>query len=155
MLHKLISYLMMKYSIEKLSQQEVLDLLKTCNNSFTPSLTNNIPFTLEEYAERLSTHANFVLAEEYEIIAGFLAYYTNIEEGFAYIPQVWVSDNQQRKGIGGKMLNVLIQNMPASLSSVRLEVRKNNDKAVSFYNKMGFKVLENSGRKILLAKNVK
>ena len=145
----------MKYSIEKLSKKEVLNLLISCNNSFTPPLSNNIPYTLEEYAERLATHADFVLAEEDGIIAGFLAYYTNVEGGFAYIPQVWVSDNHQRKGIGGQMLNMLIQNIPESLSSVRLEVRKNNVKAVSFYNKMGFGVIRDSDNKLLLGKNFK
>ena len=145
----------MKYSIEKLSQQEVFNLLVTCNNSFTPPLSQNIPYTLEEYAERLATYADFVLAKEDGEIAGFLAYYTNAEGGFAYIPQVWVSDNHQRKGIGGQMLNVLIQNIPESLSSVRLEVRKNNYKAVSFYDKMGFEVIKDNDNKLLLKKEVK
>ena len=144
----------MKYSIEKLSQQEVFDLLVTCNNSFTPPLSKNIPYTLEEYAERLATYADFVLAKEGGEIAGFLAFYTNTEGGFAYIPQVWVSDNHQRKGIGGQMLNMLIQNILASFLSVRLEVRKNNEKALSFYNKMGFVVIKDSDSKLLLEKYI-
>ena len=145
----------MKYSIEKLSKKEVLNLLISCNNSFTPPLSKNIPYTLEEYAERLATYADFVLAKEGGEIAGFLAYYTNTEGGFAYIPQVWVSDNHQRKGIGGQMLNMLIQNIPESLSSVRLEVRKNNEKAVSFYNKMGLVVIKDNDSKLMLEKSIK
>lgn len=144
----------MEFISKRLTCEEVLDLLKQAENSFFPPLSHNIPYTLHEYAERLATHADFVLVEEDGEIAGFLAYYTNLEGGFAYIPQIWVSDNHQRKGVGGLMLNMLIHNIPASFSSVRLEVRKNNEKAVSFYNKMGFIILKDNGGKILLEKNV-
>lgn len=144
----------MKYSIEKLSQQEVFDLLVTCNNSFTPPLSKNIPYTLEEYAERLATYADFVLVKEFGNIAGFLAYYTNTEGGFVYIPQIWVSDEYQRRGIGANMMEKLINYAPSYIKKIRLEVRRNNVKAVNFYKKSGFVLIEEENNKYLLEKDI-
>ena len=142
----------MKYTIDKLSRPEVLSMLKACNNSFSPPLSDNIPYTLEEYANKLSTYATFVLVKDNGESIGFLAYYTNIESAFVYIPQLWVSDIHQRKGVGAKMLEILIDNISTEIKSVRLEVRKSNDKAVSFYYKMGFSVINDEGNKCMLEK---
>ena len=142
--------MVMRYSIEKMSQQEVWDLLNTCNNSFTPPLSNNIPYTLEEYAKKLSENAKFVLCRECEIIIGFAAYYVNIEGKFIYIPQIWVSDKYQRKGIGATMINKMIELLPSNIDSIRLEVRKNNEKAYSFYAKNNFVVLAEKNGKLLM-----
>ena len=140
----------MRYSIEKMSQQEVWDLLNMCNNSFTPPLSNNIPYTLEEYAKKLSENAKFVLCMECEIIIGFAAYYVNIEGKFIFIPQIWVSDKYQRKGIGATMINKMIELLPSNIDSIRLEVRKNNEKAYSFYAKNNFVVLAEKNGKLLM-----
>lgn len=145
----------MVYTVKRLEKKTVFDLLQKCNNSFTPPLSHNIPYTIEEYAERLSANANFVIAEAENEIIGFLAYYQNIEGAFAYIPQVWVSDEHQRKGIGASMMEVMVGNTTPEIKSIRLEVRKNNEKAVSFYMKTGFVVFSDEGKKILLEKNIR
>lgn len=146
----------MVYSIKKLAYIDVLNILKDCENSFDPPLSQNIPYTVEEYAIKLSNNASFVVCEEEGEIIGFTAFYTNIEGGFFYIPQIWVSDKHQRKGIGAKMMEQLIAaDAPVNVGTIRLEVRKNNAKAVTFYKKIGFKILDDNGRKVLLAKEIK
>lgn len=145
----------MVYSIKKLSHVDVLRLLQDCENSFTPPLSKNIPYTIDEYAKKLSTNATFVVCEDEGVIIGFTAFYTNKEGGFFYIPQIWVSDNYQRKGIGACMMEQLIIKTPNCVKSIRLEVRKNNEKAVSFYEKSGFKLIEDIGNKVLLEKMIK
>ena len=145
----------MIYSIKKLSQSEVLALLNICNNSFTPPLSTNIPYTLEEYANKLSANAMFVMAVKDGETIGFLAYYTNIEGAFIYIPQIWVSDHHQRKGIGSIMLEQLIKNVPTVVDKVQLEVRMNNEKAVSFYKKAGFLPIREENNKYLMEKRIR
>jgi ribosomal protein S18 acetylase RimI-like enzyme len=144
----------MTFTNKKLDYATVLALLNQCENSFKPPLSQNIPYTMSDYAKKLSEFAWFILCVEGDEIIGFTAYYLNQEGGFAYIPQIWVSDNHQRKGIGAKMMDVLIKETPDFVYSIRLEVRKNNEKAVPFYKKMGFIILEDNGGKILLRKNV-
>lgn len=142
----------MTFANKKLDSATVLALLNQCENSFDPPLSQNIPYTVSDYAKKLSEFAWFILCMEDDKIIGFTAYYLNQEGGFAYIPQIWVSDNHQRKGIGAKMMDVLIKESPSFVYSIRLEVRKNNEKAVSFYEKNGFEVIEDKGKKVLLAK---
>ena len=155
MSHRCFYLFVMRYSIEKLSQPQVLALLNTCNNSFTPPLSNNIPYTLEEYAIRLSVNAKFALCRNSETIIGFTAYYVNNEGKFAYIPQIWVSDQFQRNGIGSAMINKIISTLPTDIEKIRLEVRKNNDKAYSFYLKCNYSVIEEKSGKCLMEKSLK
>jgi ribosomal protein S18 acetylase RimI-like enzyme len=145
----------MLYSIKKLDYTIVVNLLYNCENSFNPPLSHNIPFTVDEYAMRLANNASFVVCEENGEIIGFTAFYTNIPGGFVYIPQIWVSDDYQRKGIGAKMMDVLIQCAPKDIQSIRLEVRRNNEKAFSFYAKNGFSCIGDSNNKCLLERILK
>ena len=144
----------MIYTTERLTRDKVYELLTRCNNSFSPPLFQNIPYTPEEYAEKLANNASFVVCHEDNEIIGFTAYYTNIEGGFIYIPQIWVSDYHQRKGIGAALLDVVVHNAPSVIQSVRLEVRKNNEKAIGFYKKSGFSYVSESDNKCLLEKRI-
>lgn len=142
----------MEYKCNTLTQEEIITLLRKAENSFVPPLSRNIPYTVSEYAKKLSDNAWFILCMEDDEIIGFTAYYLNQEGGFAYIPQIWVSDNHQRKGIGSCMLDEIIKAAPKFVTSIRLEVRKNNYKAVSFYERSGFCVISCNGDKNLLEK---
>ncbi len=142
----------MNYLNKKIEYDTALGLLRKCENSFVPPLSHNIPYTLEEYAKKLSEFAWFILCVDETEIIGFTAYYLNQEGHFVYIPQIWVSDEHQRKGIGSCMLDELIKVAPKFVTSIRLEVRKNNHKAVSFYERIGFCIIDDMGNKLLLSK---
>lgn len=144
----------MEYKCQKLNSKDVLALLVKAENSFTPPLSHNIPYSLKEYAERLSGNAFFILCVDHEETLGFTAYYINTEGKFAYIPQIWVSDKYQRKGIGATMINKMIELLPSNIDSIRLEVRKNNEKAYSFYAKSNFVVLAEKNGKLLMGKRI-
>lgn len=143
---------MMFYKKQNLSYLEVLELLQRAENSFTPPLSRNIPYSLEEYALRLSENAFFIVCIDNGVVVGFTAFYINIEGHFAYIPQIWVSDEYQRQGIGSSMVEKLIDNVPSDISSIRLEVRKLNHKALSFYLKSDYKMIREEGGKCLMEK---
>lgn len=140
----------MIYASERINKEEVLDLLIKCSNSFNPPLSQNIPYTLEEYATKLSTYASFIVCRNLGSIVGFLAYYVNIDGLFAYIPQIWVSDEHQRQGIGSSLIKVLIRNLPQEIHSIRLEVRRANNKALSFYLKSNYHLIEEHDGKCLM-----
>ena len=144
----------MVFTLQRLAQEQVLELLREAENSFTPPLSCNIPYTVEEYATKLSEHASFVLCKEDERVIGFTAFYLNKEGGYAYVPQIWVSDDYQRQGIGSAMIDELVKNVGDEINSIRLEVRKNNSKAFSFYLKSGYTVVEEKKGKCLMEKQV-
>lgn len=137
----------------RLSFDEVLALLNQCDNSFVPPLSSHID--LQAYARRMSDNAYFVLIKNDEGgVVAFTAYYLNQEGSFAYIPEIWVADSCQRMGLGHKMINHLAQIAPDYVKAIRLEVRKNNEKAYGFYQKEGFVLAEDRDTKVLLEKNI-
>ena len=145
----------MVFTLQRLAQDKVLELLREAENSFTPPLSCNIPYTLEEYATKLSEHAFFILCKEDEIVIAFTAFYLNKEGGFAYIPQIWVSDDHQCRGIGSSMIDELVKSVGDDINAIRLEVRKNNGKAFSFYLKSGYAMVEEKNGKCLMEKIIK
>lgn len=146
---------MMDFLCQKMTLEEVLCLLNKAENSFTPPLSHNIPYTVEEYAKRLSSNAIFIICKENDEIIGFIAYYVNIEGQFVYITQIWVSDHHQRKGIGSIMLEQLIKKVPTVVDKVQLEVRMNNEKASSFYRKVGFLPIREENNRYLMEKRIR
>lgn len=144
----------MEFKCQKLSKEEVLAILMKAENGFNPPLSKNIPYILDDYAKKLSEFARFILCVEEKEIIGFMAFYLNQEGGFAYISLIWVSDNHQKKGIGATMMELLSKEVSTCVKSIRLEVRKNNEKAMRFYKSSGFLSIEDSDKKILLEKTI-
>lgn len=144
----------MKFSNRNLSYTVVLELLNEAETSFVPPLSQNIPFTVEEYARKLSDSAQFIICENNDDIIGFLAYYENHEGQFAYIPQIWVSDDHQRQGIGSMMVRELVSLLPNDIDSIRLEVRRANEKALTFYLKSNYYIVEEKDGRYLMQKSI-
>lgn len=140
----------MIYTAERLTKDRVFELLMRCNNSFSPPLSQNIPYTIEEYASKLANNASFIVCSEKGSVVGFVAYYINLDGRFAYIPQIWVSDDHQRQGIGSSMIEELIRNSPIEIQYIRLEVRRSNNKAFAFYLKSNYHVIEEYNGKCLM-----
>lgn len=141
-------------SSQRLPQAIVYKLLLEAENSFNPPLSINIPYTVEEYAQKLSENAHFILCKENDVIVGFTAYYVNFEGRFVYIPQIWVSDLFQRKGIGTSMVDEIIKKVPTEIEFIRLEVRKSNQKAYSFYKKNLYQLIKTENGKCLMEKRI-
>lgn len=80
-------------------------------------------------------YANLYVYEEDKRILGFLHYEKHFE--ITDILNIAVLKEEERKGIGSKLLNHLIENTVSD--KIMLEVRENNRKAIKFYQKNGFK----------------
>lgn len=80
-------------------------------------------------------YANILVYEEGNQVIGFLHFEEHYE--IADIMNIAVSINHQNKGIGEELINYLIAN--TSSNKIMLEVRENNARAISLYNKCGFK----------------
>lgn len=77
------------------------------------------------------------------IPSGYLHYYFNKEENIVYLSKIYLKSNNQTKGIGQMMMNRVIDfayNNNAKF--VELTVNKNNQKAIRFYEKNGFRNVE-------------
>ena len=134
-------------------RNDVLRILLQFDGVFTPPLHDNLDF--EQYSEKLSQHAHFILVEQkghsINHLCGFVAYYLNCNTRIIYIPLIAVAENSQTMGVGRKMLDKLIRNNP-ECAALELEVKKGNDRAFHFYIKYGFQITEDKGNSYLMTK---
>ena len=91
------------------------------------------------YAEKLSKNAFFLVGRDSEGKIGCMtAFYAN-KAPTIFLTHVHTFDDYKRKGYCYKMLERIFQKYKdSSFNSIKLEVYKHNDNAVSAYSKFGF-----------------
>ncbi len=136
----------------RLSQEEVMRLLNHFDDSFDIPLHEGLDFI--SYSEKLSMYAYFVLVIEKEKLLGFIAYYLNDVKKFVYTPLIVVHKDGRHRGVGHLMLDVLCSQYAGLYESVNLDVLKNNMNARRFYEREGFKVIEDHNERLLLNKSI-
>lgn len=143
---------MVSLSKEQLSFADVQKLLGEFDTMFSPSLSSHID--LKSFAEKLAKFAFFVLCKNEEGIVGYIAFYENRDTRISYIPSVCVKDSYRSKGIASQMMDYLIAQSHPDINTIALEVRKNNNSAISFYQKQGFVMTEDRGERLLMNKEI-
>ena len=74
-----------------------------------------------------------------EQVVGFMDYWVTFDS--ATICQVGIHPNYQRQGFGSRLMDEAIKDCYAKrVKNITLEVRANNQKAINFYKKYGFKI---------------
>ena len=136
----------------RLSQSEVLSLLNRFDDSSEKPLHEGIDFST--YSIKLSQYAYFIIAIENDLQMGFVAYYLNDDNHFAYVPQVVVHKEARHKGLGHSMFKVLCDSLTSNIKCIKLEVLKSNFYARNFYRREGFSCVEDHSERILLEKKL-
>lgn len=67
---------------------------------------------------------------------GFIAVSCQNEHDF-FLNKFYISSSDQRKGLGGEVFNLLLSRYP-EMKTMRLQVNRQNYKAINFYFKWGF-----------------
>lgn len=98
----------------------------------------SMPWSRKSFEEVLhKSDAVYVTAKEEEKIVGYCGAYVILDE--ADINQVAVEPFSRKKGIGRKMMEVLLQKLEKSgADAVTLEVRRSNEAAIALYESLGF-----------------
>lgn len=98
----------------------------------------SMPWSRKSFEEALhKSDAVYVTAKEGEKVVGYCGAYVILDE--ADINQVAVEPFSRKKGIGRKMLEILLQKLEkAGIYAVTLEVRKSNEAAIALYESLGF-----------------
>ena len=119
--------------IEKMTAEHIEGLVKIENASFSK------PWTYSGFENELSNEtANFLVAVYDSTEIGYIGFHTVLDEG--YVANIAVLPEFRRHGIAGVLLENAIEICrEKSLAFLSLEVRKSNEKAISLYNKFGFK----------------
>lgn len=102
------------------------------------ALCFSMPWSRKSFEEALhKSGAVYVTAKEEGKLVGYCGAYVILNE--ADINQVAVEPFSRKKGIGRKMMEVLLQKLEkAGADAVTLEVRKSNEAAIALYESLGF-----------------
>lgn len=100
---------------------------------------------IREYSRKVAEHANVYIMKE-EGTCGLEAIYMNDREhGTAYVTLFGISTAYRRKHLGTELFDHCIQEAVAcGMRQLKLEVRKDNDAALSFYRREGLILLGDS-----------
>lgn len=123
------------------SREELLGLLEMYDASATRRITERVR-NLKDYSGKLYTFAeNYVIYEEKEPI-GFFSFYANDDNTKqGYLTLIALKGAWQGKGAGSRALLFICEECKKrQMKEIRLEVDKNNQRAVSFYRNNGFAV---------------
>lgn len=137
----------MNYSVNRATHAQVHYFLKENDNAFNPPFSSNID--LNQYAAKLITKATIYELWDAGSLIGIIASYYNPIEKIIFIPYICVS----RTGHGAGLFSFFLSQIKG-VEAIFLEVRKNNKRAISFYEKFDFHVVSQSEDKFLLKKEL-
>jgi len=122
--------------------------LESCKNDFTPKLQSYINLT--EYSQKMFTSATrFERFEDNELV-GLIAAYDNNLDKTGFITNVSVKKSYYGSGMSQSLLNECIKYYTdKKFNSINLEVFRQNKKAIAFYVKHNFKIINNNEEKIV------
>lgn len=121
--------------------EKVLNILEYYKNDLPP--LNSKTSDLKQMARKLVNNAIILSCESEGKSIGFTAFYANnITDREAYISLIAVDKNYRKTGIGSVLLDFIFDDLKKhGLNIVRLEVYKNNNVGITFYEKNGFTYL--------------
>lgn len=97
------------------------------------------PWSLSAYTSSLETHQCRVLEQQQRLI-GCLIYSRVLDE--VELLNIVVEPSYQGAGLGGRLVDVLIDENRAEASKIFLEVRESNTPAIKLYVKKGFVLID-------------
>lgn len=137
----------MNYSINRATHAQVHSFLKENDNAFNPPFSSNVD--LNQYAAKLITKATIYELWDAESLIGIIASYYNPVDKIIFIPYICVI----RAGHGAGLFSFFLSQIK-EVEVIFLEVRKNNKRAISFYEKFDFCVVSQSEDKFMLKKEL-
>ena len=100
--------------------------------------TNEYPWSFNNFKSSLDAGNSSIVLKDNKNILGY-AFFSIIGTD-SHLLNITISENYQGKGFGKKILKkVLLQSKVLGATIVFLEVRVSNFRAISFYEKFGFK----------------
>jgi ribosomal-protein-alanine N-acetyltransferase len=142
-----------KFRAKTASENEILNHLSECNNSFVPPLSNKVD--LISYSKKIVEKAITFEAWHEDKLAGLIAaYFNDSEKRTGYITNMSIVPEFTGRGIGSELLlNCINYAVKEDYYEISLEVNKLNVKAVSFYKKQNFVQMDERDDNIIMKWN--
>lgn len=138
----------MRQTLNKSSESQIKEHLLRCSPRFTPSLDTYVD--IPSYSKKIHQHAAKFEVFEYIDLVGLIAMYTDPTTQVGFITNVSV----ERDGISKELMSSCIQHAWSSgLTKVRLEVHRDNLRAIRFYQKSGFTSVKQTKNNLIMELN--
>jgi len=132
---------------DKSTNKDIFIHLDLCSENFIPSL--KLTVNIEDYAKKIREFGHTIEAWKDGILIGLVAFYINRLKDTLFITNVSVLPDNNNNGIASLLIkNMLEYAYENSFYIIDLEVNSKNIKAISVYQKFGFKITENFDDKI-------
>lgn len=127
--------------------------LESCKNNFSPKLQSYVNLT--EYSQKLFLGATLFERFEDNELVGLIAAYDNNLDKIGFITNVSVETKHQGSGMSKSLLNECIEYyINKKYDLINLEVFKQNKKAINFYIKHNFKIVNKEEKIITMSKKL-
>lgn len=131
---------MINYSENKSTLEQIENHLFQCESTFVPNLRGYT--NIKEYSKKIFNKAVRFECLDGEKLIGLLAAYKGER---LYITNVSTDPDYTKRGIGGTLMNMSEDYCENNgLTIIELEVKVQNQKAIAFYEKRGFKNKDSS-----------
>ena len=118
--------------------KEIEKFIKDKDDYFSPLLSSRVD--IKDYANKIHDMATIVSKRNDGHLVALLAFYKNTLNNEGYITYFAVDKYFSDKGIGKELLQECIYDCKLNkINLLRLEVSLDNKKAISLYDKFGFK----------------
>jgi ribosomal protein S18 acetylase RimI-like enzyme len=120
-------------------KEELLQFIEK-NNTREKGLAITIPIV--DYVDKLVNNANIIVHIESNQLVGVMAYYAN-NATYGFLTLALIDENYQGKGIGKRLLQYSMNDLKLkNIKIFKLEVLKSNEKAIQFYKKLNFDIVQ-------------
>lgn len=126
----------------RIQKDEFVDYLIKVDEEYISPISNHV--ILADYAEKLIHNAIIVTARDNRELVGLCAFYCNdYKNKRSFISTIGIQSNFTGKGIAKKILNKTIEiSIKDGMEKIELEVFSGNKRAISFYHKNGFYIVD-------------
>jgi len=132
--------------------EDILNHFKQCDGDFVSELSSRV--SLDEYASKLTEKSERFEIWDDKKLVGFVAVYLNGDN--AYITNVSVDSNYQRQGFGTSLVKRAISvTQVHGKKQIALEVHKDNNLAITMYQKMGLEMMADQAEFVKMKRNLK
>lgn len=128
--------------VQDSDKDKIFDFLTFVSGSFYPPLHSRVD--LEKYSEKLAKDAiNLFVTFDSQRVAHAAFYCNDFRRKIAFLSSISVRGEFQGSGVASFLVQKVIENcVKHGMQWIRLEVDQGNLKAVTFYEKHGFKFTE-------------
>ena len=129
-------------------------LLTDVDDEFIPKLS--VRLNLDEYVDKIIAKSTIVPVYENGVLNAFISFYCNdLKDHVGYLSMIVVKRDYRNKGVAQLLIEYAISFLQHSgFKYFRLEVNKQNVKALNLYKKSGFTIFQETVDVFLMEKKL-